>query len=56
MATTSKQDQDFLESVIPHTLLEEAIEWIASNLDPEDVFSENDLSCWAENNGFVEEE
>lgn len=56
MATTSKQDADFLESVIGSTLLEESIDWIQANLDPEDVFSVETLRDWAEDNGYVEEE
>ena len=35
--TTGQQDRDFTESVIPSSLLEQAIEWIASNLTFEDV-------------------
>jgi energy-converting hydrogenase A subunit M len=31
-----------------HTILEEV-----ENLDPDDVFSDNVLSTWAENNGYV---
>ena len=33
--------------------LDEIIEWIEGNLGPEEVFSENDLTDWALNNGFV---
>jgi hypothetical protein len=50
--TTSKQDNDFINAVISNVLLEEAIEWISSNMDPEDVFSRSDLSYWAEHNGY----
>jgi len=42
--------------VISTTLLEEAMEWIASNLAPNDVFDESDLRDWAEENGYVQEE
>lgn len=50
--TTVKQDKDFLDSVIPSTLLDAAIDWINSNMSPDDVFSMKDLDDWAENNGY----
>lgn len=56
MATTLRQDQDFLAHVIPSALLESAIEWIAKNMSPDDVFSERALEEWAEANGFVVKE
>lgn len=54
--TTYRQDQDFLDSVISDTLLEDAIEWIQSNMHPEDVFSDDQLTDWALDNDFVEAE
>ena len=54
--TTGIQDRDFIGSVIPSSLLEQAIEWIASNLNPEDVFPDNVLSEWALRNGFVSDD
>lgn len=56
MGTSSKQDRDFVDSLINSTLLEEAIAWIASNMEPEDVFSDTDLRHWAVDNGYVEDE
>ena len=53
--TTAKQDGQFIAVVISDRLLEESIEWIGKNLDPEDVFSENALAFWAEQNGFERE-
>lgn len=35
MGTSRKQDDDFLETVLPNSLLELAIDWISSNLDPQ---------------------
>lgn len=46
--TTSSQDRAFLESLIPSSLLEQAIEWIKNNMSPEDVFNDQDLQTWAE--------
>lgn len=54
--TTAKQDADFLQSVISARLLEEAIDWISSNMNPEEVFSDEDLSFWAEQNGYIKED
>lgn len=31
------------------------LEYIGNEFDPEDVFSEGDLSDWAERNGYVKE-
>jgi hypothetical protein len=53
MGTTVTQDRAFLDAVIPHAMLEDAIDWIAANLDPEDVFSVADLNYWASDNDFV---
>jgi len=53
--TTKKQEEAFLSTLLPNSLLDEAIDWIASNLNPEDVFSDNSLEVWAENNGYTKE-
>lgn len=53
MATTTKQDRDFIDNVVPALLLESAIEWIRLNMSPEDVFSESDLEEWALDNDFT---
>lgn len=53
MATSAKQDRNFIEAMIASSLLEQAIEWIASNMGPEDVFTHGQLQAWAESNGFV---
>ena len=53
MSTTSRQDSDFIDAVISNTLLESAIEWIQTNLAPEDVFDEDQLQTWAANQGLV---
>ncbi len=56
MGTSASQDASFLSEVISNTLLEEAIDWIRSNMEPDEVFEEDELREWAQNNGFVEEE
>ena len=52
MATTARQDSEFVSAVISPSLLEDAIDWIKSNLNPEDVFDEKSLDTWAEESGY----
>lgn len=59
MATSNKQDRDYSEMIngtvtvsIPLSILEDSVEWIKKNMEPEDVFSEDQLSTWAKNNGY----
>ena len=47
MATSSMQDREFIASVISSALLEDAIDWIRENLEPEDVFGDKTLEDWA---------
>jgi hypothetical protein len=37
------QERDFIESVINRGILEEAVDWIQSNLEPEEVFDKEEL-------------
>ncbi len=59
---TGNQDRKFAELMTSHidasvstNSLDEAIEWIGGNLNPDDVFSEKDLRNWAESNGYIKE-
>ena len=60
---TSRQNSEFFEifteeindSDIYRRLLSKAIDWIGDNLSPQDVFSNEKLSNWAEENGYIEE-
>jgi len=52
MGTSSQQDQAFIRDVISDRILEEAIEWIKTNMEPDEVFDEKDLEFWAYENGF----
>lgn len=54
--TTSKQDAEFVDSIIPNRLLEASIEWIGNNLSPEDVFIKETLESWADNNSSLADE
>jgi hypothetical protein len=51
-----KEDEQFKESVISSKLLEDALDWISSNMEPEDVFDEKALEEWAEKNDYSKEE
>lgn len=52
---TLQQEREFMENISP--TLDEVIEWIKNNLNPEDVFDEDDLIEWAEDNGyFIDDE
>jgi hypothetical protein len=52
---TRQQTEKFNETVF-RNILEEAIEWIRDNMEPEDVFEEEVLEAWAEANDFVKSE
>ena len=51
--TTASQDRQFITEVVGTRLLEEAIDWIKSNLEPEDVFPREDLERWATTNDYI---
>ena len=43
------------EAAFGADFLDEITAWIGTNFKPEDVFDEDDLSDWAEENGWTEE-
>jgi len=47
---TSRQDHDFLETVVPTTLLDDAIDWIKKNLNPDEVFEEKEILAFVRDN------
>ena len=51
-----EQNKRFVTAILPQWPLDDAIEWIAGNMDPEDVFPEKELAHWATENGFKAEE
>ena len=55
MGTNAKQNQAFADCLLPNWPLDEAVHWIQNNLEPEDVFSDEQLEDWAEMNGYVKE-
>ena len=57
--TTVKEDsyfasemQSYIETTASNGALENAIDWIAKNLNPDDVFSDDQLDSWAKNKGY----
>jgi len=55
-ATSVRQDSDFISEVISSTLLEQAMQFIADNFEPGDIFEEDELREWANENGYIKEE
>jgi hypothetical protein len=48
---SSRQERnDFIGTVIDDSLLDSAIDWIAHNMTPEQVFDEEALTQWAREN------
>ncbi len=51
--TTAQQDRQFNQMLMPtltqDASLQNAIDWISDNMNPNDVFSDADLAVWAEN-------
>ena len=60
---TNRQETDFAkvmkdnvdEVKMSTTSLDSAIEWMQSQLDPDDVFTEKQLENWAESNGYTKD-
>jgi len=52
---TSKENAEFAELILERYPLDTAIEYIAKNLNPSEVFGENELGQWALDNGFVKD-
>jgi hypothetical protein len=50
-------NEDFVGAILSEHALDDAIEWIQANLEPEDVFSLDELAkwakVWAENDGYI---
>lgn len=52
---------DIMEELLPKPAIDPsalscAIDWINSNMNPEQVFHTDNLNDWAERNGFVKED
>ena len=44
------RDQDFLAGVMPVGFLDCVLDWIKENLDPDDVFDDDELIAWTRRN------
>lgn len=51
--TTRQKDELHATALTAELDIDNILEWIAKNCDPEDVFSEADLVKWARANDFV---
>lgn len=52
---TYTQEKAFIGAIISSDLLDNAIDWIKSNMSPDDVFDQKVLESWAEENKYVKE-
>lgn len=60
---TQREDLEFADVMkdsvdevkISNTALDNAIEWISSHLNPDEVFSDKELAQWAESNGYTKD-
>ena len=51
-----KQNAEFAAEMSVSDPLDVAVDWIAINMDPDDVFPDSELESWAESNGYIKEE
>lgn len=56
MRTSVTQDRDFINSVIPSNLLEEAVDYIRYNFSMEDIYGIEALEKWAKENDYIKED
>ena len=54
--TSVSDDREFIQEVISSSLLEDAINFIKAKYTAEDIFGEEALKEWAEDNGYIKEE
>lgn len=54
--STRSQDEQFLNDVVGTGILDSAVDWIKGHLEVEEVFTEKQLTAWAEANGYTKEE
>lgn len=50
---TQRENEKALAEILPTYLLDDFIDWISSNMNPEDVFTEERLSHWAVENNHI---
>lgn len=54
MATYNER-KDFIKDLIHDDLLDMAIDWIKKSMMPSEVFSDEQLSEWAEDHGYIKD-
>ena len=54
--TSTRQDSNFISEMFSSTLLEQAMQFIAENFKPEDIFEEDEMKEWANENGYIKED
>lgn len=60
---STRQEKEFAAKIKDHvdevtisqSALDDAIEYISREFEPDDVFTEKQLTDWAERNGFIKE-
>lgn len=56
MRTTILDDKQFISEVIPSSLLEDSINFIKNKYSAEEIFGEEAMVEWAEDNGYIKKE
>jgi len=56
MKTSYNQDRDFIKEIIPSDLLEQSIQYIVNNFQPEEIYGDDKMHEWAKDNGYILEE
>lgn len=53
--TPEQKNDDFVSEVLfnPAAVLASAVEWVAGNMDPQEVFDRTQLEDWAKMNGWT---
>ena len=49
MATYAEK-RNAIAAIVPSDLLDQFVEWIRDNMSPEDVFTDDQLNSWADDN------
>ena len=52
MASATEND-NFKKALFPDWPLDDVVDWIKANMEPEDVFTETALESWAEQNEYA---
>jgi hypothetical protein len=53
--TTSNQDRAFLSELFSSELLEQAMQFIVDNFEPEELYGLDTMKEWADDNGYIQD-